>query len=1041
MSSTTLSAAEQNATKAQELPSFSNFNLLGARERVAELLRTIGQNGIFHQYTRHDMSHIETLLSMLDWIVIPQTADQMTAVDWMLTVLAIYLHDAGLVVTQSEFDQRESVQLFRDFKISVLDATEPSTYQERIEALAGEELEKFLYQEFVRTYHPKRIRSWITGESSIRYGVATEAKEVTQQIVSSLDKAFCDDLAKVCESHHENDLEDRDKYPLSKPYGSARGEVANIQFASILLRTVDLLHVTRDRAPSVAFRLSTPSDPKSIEEWHKQMSVVSVRESKPRDDSGAVIESETPDTVAVSATFYDPKGFFSLTEYLLYVESQLKQSHQWATDACTKERFRYLFPWKRIDTSQIKAVNFESKQFSFELDKPKILKLLTGHTLYSDSNVVIRELVQNSLDATRLQFDGSKNEGEIALRYDTQSRLLTIDDNGTGMTQEIIEEHFLNVGSSRYNDESFRKQYPHFSAISRFGIGILSTFMLSDEIEVLTKSPSEEKARNISIRSLNGRYLIRLLEPESQDVPKLIREHGTRIQMKLRVGTKPPDLHQTAGFWILFPECKVTVQVDGGPVLKIGHRSPRVALEETLTSAGLALLKDDRPENTTSYKVIEHRKGGLSLAFAVEWNPVYKVWNFVNADKLNVSSHQSQNLNIPIGMCVQGVRVENSSPGFTGRSIISVSNIAGPGAPATNFARSTFETGDSVDNMLSDIYDAYAEHIKSEIFDLEQKRGASASAAASEGRFMLSPLQWGQENNLSKRATKLFRNSLTVIPWLTIDKENIREVCNIRDLESLTGFWTIESSTYRSAEDFIRRMPSGVSFAKLAGLGEGNVSVPENLLSGYAESYRVRDLLFERFDVDQVSIDHSQRRVDFHWTTKTDLELWKSLMPRKGIERNRLNQLTQVIGQTGRGARFSAIVLQNSDSVKISGVDGECGVRGTAKTYIFKENDLHSLAAQYLKEVEAGRRDITQYLFLIGAINMWMDEGVFVSEAIRQRNLEAFRQNLSQQAGMQITISDEINSVLLNANLKLFNPMKGERFGVGYGFDLIGNVD
>jgi molecular chaperone HtpG len=272
------------------------------------------------------------------------------------------------------------------------------------------------------------------------------------------------------------------------------------------------------------------------------MSVVSVRKSPPRDENGVVDPKAIPDTVAVSGTFHDPLGFFSLTEYLSYAEKQLKLSYHWADQTNVREALEFAFPWKKIDSSQVRAIGFESKQFAFELDKPKILKLLTGHTLYSDSNVVVRELVQNSLDATRLQTHISGSSGEIALHLDSAKRLLTVDDNGTGMTQRIIEDHFLNVGSSRYQDESFRKQYPRFSAISRFGIGILSTFMISDEIEVVTKSALDSKARNISIRSINGRYLIRLLDPSHADVPSMAREHGTRLQLKLRAGVPLPDL-------------------------------------------------------------------------------------------------------------------------------------------------------------------------------------------------------------------------------------------------------------------------------------------------------------------------------------------------------------------------------------------------------------------------------------------------------------------------------------------------------------------
>jgi molecular chaperone HtpG len=66
-------------------------------------------------------------------------------------------------------------------------------------------------------------------------------------------------------------------------------------------------------------------------------------------------------------------------------------------------RSRLVFPWRNIDDSNVETEGFLREAFEFTIDQAKILDLLTGHTLYNDSQVVIRELVQNSLDAIRLQ--------------------------------------------------------------------------------------------------------------------------------------------------------------------------------------------------------------------------------------------------------------------------------------------------------------------------------------------------------------------------------------------------------------------------------------------------------------------------------------------------------------------------------------------------------------------------------------------------------------------------------------------------------------
>ena len=70
------------------------------------MLGLIGRDGIFSTYTRHDISHIDSMLRMLDWLIPDETKKAMTSVDWLLIVLAIYLHDLGMAVTWAEFENR-----------------------------------------------------------------------------------------------------------------------------------------------------------------------------------------------------------------------------------------------------------------------------------------------------------------------------------------------------------------------------------------------------------------------------------------------------------------------------------------------------------------------------------------------------------------------------------------------------------------------------------------------------------------------------------------------------------------------------------------------------------------------------------------------------------------------------------------------------------------------------------------------------------------------------------------------------------------------
>jgi len=217
-----------------------------------------------------------------------------------------------------------------------------------------------------------------------------------------------------------------------------------------MLRTVDLLQITKQRAPSILFRFINPTDPVSQIEWIKQNCVTGVFPKPARDKDGVVNADIQPDTIAVFAKFTNENGFFGLTSYLRYAEKQLAQSFGAVQKANNSIKNKYLFPWKRIDDSTVKAEEFTPNPFEFKLDQNKLLDLLTGHTLYNDSSIAIRELIQNAIDAVRLQDkieSRTRGFGRIDVTWNSKEFLLSIRDNGTGMTQEIIERHLLNVGS------------------------------------------------------------------------------------------------------------------------------------------------------------------------------------------------------------------------------------------------------------------------------------------------------------------------------------------------------------------------------------------------------------------------------------------------------------------------------------------------------------------------------------------------------------------------------------------------------------------
>ena len=102
---------------------------------------------------------------------------------------------------------------------------------------------------------------------------------------------------------------------------------------------------------------------------------------------------------------------------------------------------------------------------------------------------------------------------------------------------------------------------------------------------------------------------------------------------------------------------------------------------------------------------------------------------------------------MPIGTCVEGIRVEFTTPGYKDSSILAIANIKNS-KYQTNVARSAIEL-DANSEVLSDIYDVYRKYIQEQMNTLE-KLDYSKSWALSEGRYLMQPLVNSRYSNEHK---------------------------------------------------------------------------------------------------------------------------------------------------------------------------------------------------------------------------------------------------------------------------------------------------
>ncbi|MGE4444328.1 MAG: molecular chaperone HtpG [Candidatus Altimarinota bacterium] len=143
-----------------------------------------------------------------------------------------------------------------------------------------------------------------------------------------------------------------------------------------------------------------------------------------------------------------------------------------------------------------------SNQYSFEAETERLLELLT-HSIYSNKEIFLRELISNASDAidkarikslTDSNYLGENSNFEIKIDSDGENGIITLEDNGIGMTREEVMKNIGTIAKSGTKDflEKLKESKEQNNLIGQFGVGFYSVFMVADKVELETKSNDSE---------------------------------------------------------------------------------------------------------------------------------------------------------------------------------------------------------------------------------------------------------------------------------------------------------------------------------------------------------------------------------------------------------------------------------------------------------------------------------------------------------------------------------------------------------------------
>lgn len=296
----------------------------------------------------------------------------------------------------------------------------------------------------------------------------------------------------------------------------------NLPFLAVVLRLADILDFDRDRTPEALLKSIHFTSPVSLSEWEKHRSVEGWHISL--------------DLIRFTIRCKHPAYEAAARKYMDWIDRELAASKE----VCRMQPrdlngYQLNLP-THVDRSRIEPLDdaYRFHDLEFNLSRDEVVRLLMTDKLYGKEHLCIRELLQNSLDALRyrkalfsdagVQWD----DGRVELRHYVDEdgyEVLKCIDNGSGMDEEIVKNHFVRVGRSFYRSPFFERERNRlkasgndFDPCSQFGIGFMSCFMLGDRITITTRrdyGPGREWGSPlvVEIHGLSGLLVVRKGSP------------------------------------------------------------------------------------------------------------------------------------------------------------------------------------------------------------------------------------------------------------------------------------------------------------------------------------------------------------------------------------------------------------------------------------------------------------------------------------------------------------------------------------------------
>ena len=457
-------------------------------------------NVIFPLFTPHDeQNHIYPLFVLTERLLSAEIIESLNATELFILACSLYAHDWGMAMSEAE-------------KKCIIGLAEP-TATDSFALLEGDRVAFTKLLKDNRIAEPKALSDvpLVIWQIHVRQTHAARGADRVRAFFSPIDANLGEAVALVSEGHNL-DVERLRPFEIALPL---QGESANIRALALYLRLIDLFDLAQDRTPYALWKFVSPENPKSAEEWNKHRAL-----------SPVVIEQfqGTSRCLKVRGATDDHRVYAALEDLREYCDSQLRLSNGLLNELEPRYQPHLLhLDWK------VEPKGFEPITVRFEFERQAMINVLSDEIYQGDRHVFLRELLQNSIDAIRLRralhqtkntdvtFDGAIH---VKVEHQTDGRAtISWADNGCGMSAFIVRNYLTVAGRSFYRSEDFQKLGVQMDPISRFGVGILSCFMVGERLEILTRQdphlePAAE-ALKVEVHDPKRHLRIQRLLPDS----------------------------------------------------------------------------------------------------------------------------------------------------------------------------------------------------------------------------------------------------------------------------------------------------------------------------------------------------------------------------------------------------------------------------------------------------------------------------------------------------------------------------------------------